>query len=144
MSPAATAATPTTSEPPHRPPGGFAVAIAPEQSRVGQMRRITSAHLALWKVDDSAAEDIVLAVSELVTNSILHGWGDVGLNVRYADGEVRVEVTDGNPEPAHLSVASEEGVSGRGLFLVGAVAWDWGVSEDGLTTWAVFKVVRHQ
>ncbi|MCZ4118112.1 ATP-binding protein [Streptomyces sp. H39-S7] len=120
------------------------MAFTPERARVHRMRRITAAHLALWGVDKSAADNVVLAVSELVTNGILHGCGDISLKVLYADDEVRVEVTDGNPEPARLSAAGDEDVSGRGLLLIRCFARDWGVSADGLTTWATFAAVRKQ
>lgn len=121
---------------------GFAVAFTPKETRVGQMRKITAAHMPLWGVPDGLAKDIVLAVSELVTNAIQHGKGDVGLRVRYVDTELRIEVTDGNPVPAEIHVprASEE--SGRGLFLVAALSWNWGVSDDGTKTWCIFRVPR--
>ncbi|MDX2820603.1 ATP-binding protein [Streptomyces ipomoeae] len=119
---------------------GFAVAFTPDKARVGPMRRITAAHLRLWKVPGPTAENIVLAVSELVANAIEHGYGDIGLTIVYACGEVRVEVTDSNPTPAKLTFADDEDVSGRGLFLVAVLAQDWGVSGDGRSTWCVFRV----
>ncbi|MFF7408851.1 ATP-binding protein [Streptomyces lydicus] len=66
------------------------------------MRRITTAHLRQWKVSGPTADHLVLAVSELVTNGTQHGQEDIGLNVRYTPGEVRVEVTDGSPRSTHL------------------------------------------
>ncbi|GGZ93194.1 ATP-binding protein [Streptomyces bluensis] len=124
----------------HQTALGFAVAFTPDRARVGRMRRITAAHLRLWKVCEPTAENIVLAVSELVANAIEHGCGDMGLTVLYACEEIRVEVTDGNPAPAKLTFADDEDVSGRGLFLVAVLARKWGVSEDGKTTWCVFRV----
>ncbi|MGQ4388592.1 ATP-binding protein [Streptomyces sp. SAS_270] len=116
------------------------MAFTPDKARVGGMRRITAAHLQLWKVSGPSAENIVLAVSELVANAIEHGCGDVELTVLYACGEVRVEVTDGNSAPATLTAADDEDVSGRGLFLVAVLSRDWGVSGDGRSTWCVFRV----
>ncbi|MFG2865491.1 ATP-binding protein [Streptomyces sioyaensis] len=139
MTPATAVAT-VASELLHQTTQCFAVAFTPDKARVGRMRRIAAAHLRLWKVSGSTADDIVLAVSELVTNGIQHGRGDIGLKVLYAAGEVRVEVTDGNPAPAQLTSAGNDDVSGRGLFLVAVFARDWGVSNDGKTTWCVFPV----
>lgn len=139
MSPA-TAVAMVAAELVHQTALGFAVAFTPDKARVGRMRRITAAHLRLWKVPGPTAENIVLAVSELVANAIEHGCGDIELTVLYACGEVRVEVTDGNPAPAKLTVADDEDVSGRGLFLVAVLAQDWGVSTDGRSTWCVFRV----
>ncbi|MFI0155785.1 ATP-binding protein [Streptomyces lydicus] len=138
MTAAAAAVVAVASELLHRSDRSFAVSCTPDTVRVGHMRRITTAHLRQWKVSGPTADHIVLAVSELVTNGIQHGQEDIGLNVRYTPGEVRVEVTDGSPSPAQLTYAEDEDVSGRGLFLVAALARDWGVSDDGKTTWCTF------
>ncbi|MFF0222826.1 ATP-binding protein [Streptomyces sp. NPDC004629] len=117
---------------------GFAVAFTPDKAQVGRMRRITAAHLRLWHVSEPTVENVVLAVSELVTNAIRYGRGDAGLKILYADDDVRVEVSDGNPEPA-LTNAQPDDTSGRGLFLVAVLARDWGVSDDGEMTWCIFN-----
>lgn len=140
MSPATAAVAAAAAELLHQRAQCFAVAFTPDEGRVGRMRRITTAHLRLWKVPGTTADDIVLAVSELVTNGIRYGRGVIGLKVLCTAGEVRVEVTDGNPAPAQLTSADAEDVSGRGLFLVAVCARDWGVSDDGLTTWATFRI----
>ncbi|MEN8656101.1 ATP-binding protein [Streptomyces sp. 21So2-11] len=119
---------------------GFAVAFTPGKSRVAHMRKITAAHLRLWRVPQSIAENVVLAVSELVTNGIQHGHGAVGLKAICSDGVLRVEVTDGNPSPAQLIAADDDDISGRGLFLVAVLAHTWGVSKDGHTTWCAFRL----
>ncbi|MFF4543647.1 ATP-binding protein [Streptomyces sp. NPDC001406] len=139
MSPATAVAT-LAAELLQRTARGFAVAFTPKEDRVGRMRRITVAHLRLWRVAGPIADDIVLAVSELVTNAVQHGDGDVALEVLYTDDEVRVEVTDGSPEPAQLSSAQPGDVSGRGLFIVAVLSLEWGVSDDGRKTWARFRV----
>ncbi|WP_411150131.1 ATP-binding protein [Streptomyces sp. A30] len=133
VAPAATKALPQTSR-------AFDVAFTSNPACVSRARRITRAFLSLWNVNGELAENIVLAVSELVTNAIEHGTGDVGLRVRYPDGELRIEVTDDNPAPAELRPADDEDVSGRGLFLVAVLARKWGVSGDGRSTWCVFRV----
>ncbi|MET8561184.1 ATP-binding protein [Streptomyces flaveolus] len=116
------------------------VAFASDPVFVSRARRITRAFLNLWNVNGELAENIVLAISELVTNAIEHGTGDVGLRLRYYDGELRIEVTDDNPTPAELRLAGDEDASGRGLFLVAVLARKWGVSKDGKTTWCIFGI----
>ncbi|CCK32132.1 hypothetical protein BN159_7753 [Streptomyces davaonensis JCM 4913] len=133
VAPAATKALPQTSR-------AFDVVFTSDPACVSQARRTTRAFLGLWNVNGELAENIVLAVSELVTNAVEHGTGDVGLRVRYDDDELRIEVTDGNPTPAELRAVGAEAVSGRGLFLVAVLARKWGVSKDGKTTWCVFRV----
>ncbi|UIX34510.1 ATP-binding protein [Streptomyces sp. GQFP] len=64
----------------------------------------------------------------------------MGLRIQYPDGELRIEVTDDNPTPATLRPADDEDLSGRGLFLIAVLSREWGVSDDGRTTWCVFRV----
>jgi anti-sigma regulatory factor (Ser/Thr protein kinase) len=116
------------------------VAFVSDPASVGRARRITRAYLGLWRVTGELAENIVLAVSELLTNAVEHGTGDVKLRLRYADGELRIEVTDDDPTPAELRLAGDEDVSGRGLFLVAVLSRKWGVSKDGKTTWCIFRI----
>lgn len=118
----------------------FDATFTSDPACVSEARRITRDFLSLWNVKGELAENIVLAVSELVTNAVEHGIGDLGLQVRYPDDELRIEVTDDNPAPAELRSADDEDVSGRGMFLVAVLARKWGVSEDGKTTWCVFRV----
>ncbi|MFI9078766.1 ATP-binding protein [Streptomyces sioyaensis] len=119
----------------------FEVAIAPDPVRVSGVRYDASTFLRRWAVPRSLAEDVGLAVSELVTNAIKHGLGTVSLRMRNAgDGELRVEVRDDSPDPARLRTAGDQDVSGRGMFLVAVLACDWGVSPDGTTTWATFRI----
>jgi anti-sigma regulatory factor (Ser/Thr protein kinase) len=128
----------------HQAARDFAVSIPPDKGLVHGTRRITTARLRLWNVPLPIAENIVLAVSELVTNAIAHGRGDIELKVSYADGDVRVEVTDDSSTPARLSVAEDDDVSGRGLFLVAVLAQNWGVNNAGKTTWCVFRTAARR
>ncbi|MFG3282029.1 ATP-binding protein [Streptomyces sp. NPDC048111] len=113
----------------------FEVAFPPDKVRVAHMRRITRAFLRHEHIDEAVVEDAVLAVSELVSNGVQHGRGELGLRVWCLERGVRVEVRDNNPAPAKLRVAAPDAESGRGLCLVNALAHDWGVSDSGATTW---------
>jgi anti-sigma regulatory factor (Ser/Thr protein kinase) len=110
----------------------------PEHVRAA--RRFVAAPLAAWPATQEAA---LLLVSEVVTNAILHSAsGDEGgsVEVRYAldDQEVYVEVADAGSagQPRRHGVYLE-GVSGRGLALVAAMASGWGVHEHqpGRVVW---------
>ncbi|MGW0844192.1 ATP-binding protein [Streptomyces sp. NPDC002787] len=134
MTPAA-AVTPVAAQPSH----AFGVTFTPAEILVGHLRHVTAAQMVIWGVRTELAEDIVLAVSELVGNAAQHGKGDVDLRVTYVGEELRIAVTDENPAPAKLRTASKYDTSGRGLFLVAALSQEWGVSDDGLTTWCTFR-----
>ena len=102
----------------------------PEHIRAA--RRFVAAALAAWPATQEAA---LLLVSEVVTNAILHsasGDHDGSLEVRYAldDHEVYVEVLDAGGAAGPRRYAQYlEGVSGRGLALVEALASGWGMHD---------------
>ncbi|WP_246596407.1 ATP-binding protein [Streptomyces aurantiacus] len=99
-----------------------------------QMRRAVRAGLSRWNRPD-ITEAAELLVTELVTNALRHGRGDVRVRVHLATGRVLIEVQDGSHEVAVPRNATPVDEDGRGLLLVTAIADDWGVSPDGTTTW---------
>jgi two-component sensor histidine kinase len=114
-----------------------------ERRSVPAARDFTQAALADWAVPLSARGDILLCVSELTTNALLHGVPPGrGFQLRLLPGIValRVEVHDsggGVPRPV---APQSEGESGRGLLLVSALADKWGVAErdPGKCVWCEF------
>ncbi|MBH5336631.1 ATP-binding protein [Streptomyces pactum] len=89
----------------------------------------------------AAAEDVLLVVSELVTNACLHAGGPEELRVSYQGKVLRLEVSDlgaGTPAPRTPHRAGRPG--GHGMFIVQRLCLDWGVlrSADGTgkTVWA--------
>lgn len=56
---------------------------------------------------EEAAEDVLLMVSELVTNACMHAGGPGALVLRHTADGLRMEVSDGSPEhpvAAHLEI----------------------------------------
>ncbi|MCC2275446.1 ATP-binding protein [Streptomyces sp. ET3-23] len=107
---------------------------------VGRLRRIGAAKLRHWGIP-SLVEDAELAISELVTNALLHGKGDqVAFRFLLAADVLALEVEDGSPEPAHVSTADPYDENGRGMFIVSALSTLCGVSTDGTKTWCTFTI----
>lgn len=97
-------------------------------------------------LDPTTLDDILLAVSELVTNAVKHGAAPVRLTIEAEEGLVRLEVHDAGaaddvPAPSRPTVSAR---SGRGLLLVAAVSAAWGVTpattQPGKSVWAAFPV----
>jgi anti-sigma regulatory factor (Ser/Thr protein kinase)/D-alanyl-D-alanine dipeptidase len=84
--------------------------------------------------------DAELAVSELVTNAVLHGREPITVSFAITPGGFRVRVHDGSPVSPAFSMLDPTAVTGRGLVLVSAVSDSWGVDpeEDGKTVWFGF------
>ncbi|MER7666850.1 ATP-binding protein [Kitasatospora sp. NPDC096128] len=80
-----------------------------------------------------AAEDVLLMVSELVTNACLHApGGPRELRLRWDGLRLRVEVTDASPVVPALRPAGPGRPGGHGLRVVERLAGAWGSTpEDG-------------
>ncbi|MFJ2444378.1 ATP-binding protein [Streptomyces sp. NPDC087658] len=106
---------------------------------VAEARRTTATVLKQWSLPEVPAEDARLVVSELVSNAIIHGSGDVRL--RHDDRELRIRVTDDSTAPARRRRAGAAGLGGRGLHLVACLSLRWGVADGGRTTYAVIPTL---
>ncbi|GAA4798224.1 hypothetical protein GCM10023220_27430 [Streptomyces ziwulingensis] len=110
-------------------------------------RRLATHRLDQWHLPygSPASDTVTLVVAELAANAVLHGrvpGRDFELRLAYdrTAGLVRVEVSDTHPDhPGPALRPPADADSGRGLFLVEAVAARWGVAErtgPGKTVWA--------
>lgn len=96
--------------------------------------------LSTWQVPDHKREDIVLVVSELVTNAILHGGAAEQLRLRRTARRVVIEVFDNGQRMPHPRAADLKAESGRGLHLVARLADRWGARpvRGGKAVWCEF------
>jgi serine phosphatase RsbU (regulator of sigma subunit)/anti-sigma regulatory factor (Ser/Thr protein kinase) len=96
---------------------------------VADARRFARAQLAEWdapELQDSAA----LAVSELVTNVVVHTGTAPVVELRLDAHRLRVEVEDQHPGralPTGVTTPSDDAEGGRGLMITAALASSWGV-----------------
>jgi serine/threonine-protein kinase RsbW len=90
-----------------------------------------------------AADVVVLLASETVTNAVLHSdsrrpGGKVTVTILEAADGVQVEVADAGSEQS-IPVVKGDGfvTGGHGLFLVQALATEWGYArgQPGTTVW---------
>ncbi|MER6536756.1 ATP-binding protein [Streptomyces sp. 900105755] len=91
---------------------------------------------------DGLADLAALLVSELVTNSLRHATGPIGVRLVRprlpGPGDtLRVEVSDPLPDPPRERAAGPDDESGRGLQLVAGSARSWGThpGDNGKTVW---------
>ena len=100
------------------------------------------------KVPAPAMDDIRLAISEVVTNAVVHGGEDpVEVRVSAADDFVNVVVEDPGrgfgpelvPRPEELQE------SGWGLYIVDSLSDRWGVTvADGTQVWFEIALGRYE
>ncbi|WP_075734424.1 ATP-binding protein [Streptomyces acidiscabies] len=120
-------------------PDRFVVSCSREPERVSQIRRTGAAHLRKWGLN-SLVDTASLLISELVTNAVRYGTGDITFSMARRSGEVLIEVTDGSSAFPRVRHPTADEESGRGMFLVEAMADRWGTSEDGTRTWCTLAV----
>ena len=82
-------------------------------------------------------DTVALLVSEVATNALVHGAGEVRVRVVPRPRGVRVEVLDGSPQLPAKRAATVYDEGGRGIALVEAVATAWGsqATAEGKTVW---------
>ncbi|MFF0787832.1 SpoIIE family protein phosphatase [Streptomyces spiralis] len=115
----------------------------------GSARGLARATLTEWRelgltVADRLADDVLVVVSELVTNAVVHAGTEVELVCRLEPetGACVVEVSDQHPSRAPRDHAGEAPYEppeyGRGLRLVAALAKEWGITyrTGAKTVWA--------
>ncbi|MEW2610737.1 ATP-binding protein [Streptomyces sp. NPDC047880] len=112
--------------------------IRPDPAEVGRARRWARSRLAGSGIqaDEPVAETLILLVSELVTNAVVHTGCPAVLRLSLpgaASGEaiVRLEVADRSVRAPVPRCADDDATGGRGLALVDGLADRWGWSAEG-------------
>ncbi|NUP17185.1 MAG: serine/threonine-protein phosphatase, partial [Streptomyces sp.] len=94
---------------------------------VGHARRFTRRTLRSWNVTGDAQDAVLLIVSELVTNALVHTDGRVRLDLTLVNHRLRVAVADSSPRtPIKPTSIGWEATGGRGILLVEAMSAAWG------------------
>jgi len=115
-----------------------------ERRSVPAARHFAHAFLAEWGLADAERSgDVLLCVSELATNALVHGvppGRQFRVFLRYDGRVLRVEVHDSGGGVPCVDQAGDGDEGGRGLLLVAALADKWGVAERdlGKVVWAEF------
>lgn len=119
-------------------------ALYPRDRRnVAVARDLTLITLADWGLT-RRTDDVLLCVSELVTNALLHGvppGRHSRLLLRYDGRVLGIEVHDSGPGVPRVVDDGDTGAEGgRGLLLVAALSDKWGVRERelGKAVWCEF------
>lgn len=108
---------------------------------VAETREVLRVSLRQWGVPELVDTTELLA-TELLTNALQHTGGGAVLTATLLPSgpRLRVEVRDSlarRPPPRIARQPDEQGTSGRGLFLVEALADTWGVESQppGKAVW---------
>nr|WP_052859698.1 ATP-binding protein [Streptomyces sp. SID7805] len=112
--------------------------VRPDPAEVGRARRWARSRLAGSGIgaDEPLAETLILLISELVTNAVVHTGSAAELRMCFSGsgavvGTVRVEVVDTSARPPRQRHADGDDTNGRGLELVDGLADRWGWQREG-------------
>ena len=121
----------------HEPFTASRVDLRRDPLEVARARRIVSQFCG--SLPSEVVTIAQLLTSELVTNALEHGSGDVTLSLDCEDGMLRIQVSDGSSRRPLLKRPRVEDDRGRGLLMVESLATAWGVSTalrgGGKTVW---------
>ncbi|MFD6994359.1 ATP-binding protein [Streptomyces sp. NPDC059943] len=112
--------------------------VGADPAEVGRARRWARSRLigSGMNDDEPLAETLILLISELVTNAVVHTGCPAVLRMLFGSGAaeagtVRVEVADTSARPPCPRHAQGEDTNGRGLELVDGLADRWGWQPEG-------------
>jgi signal transduction histidine kinase/DNA-binding response OmpR family regulator/serine phosphatase RsbU (regulator of sigma subunit) len=117
------------------------IAITGDLSKLRPTRQEVARRLREWGAEPDLVDDVVLLVSELVTNAVVHGRPPVELRVRRSRAHLVLEVEDHASYLPRRMRPTEHDEHGRGLQLVALLADRWGTrpTHDGKVVWCVFS-----
>jgi anti-sigma regulatory factor (Ser/Thr protein kinase) len=127
-------------------PDERAIDLAGESADASTARHATRDFLG-GRLPDGTCDEVLLLVSELVTNAVLHARTPLTVRMHLDTGHLRIEVEDGGDGAPDVHHASHDEVRGRGLQLVAAISTRWGVrsrrdDRPGKVVWFELDVDR--
>ena len=106
--------------------------FANDPAEIARARQMVRAYLEAWGFQRDLGP-MELAVSELVTNAIMHGEGRIDVSVSSLGDRLRLEVTDEGAAVPRAGGGTQEieGIGGWGLHLIESLSDAWGSADRG-------------
>jgi hypothetical protein len=122
-------------------PYRFDERLRPGPPAVVDARHMVADACRVWELP-LVVRDAELVVTELVSNAIRHGVGDVYLSVSRRRHFLHAAVHDANPALPRRREPDPDRESGRGLVILDAVTAGWGSTpaDPGKIVWATIRL----
>jgi anti-sigma regulatory factor (Ser/Thr protein kinase) len=121
--------------------GDFACQLAQSLGAPADARERVGGYLDGLGLPSELRSDVLLALSELVTNAVTHARAAPLVHIGLTPGLLRVEVRD--PSPSHpVKLPAGSAAGGFGVRLVSELAesWGWEHERGGKVVWAQFDL----
>jgi anti-sigma regulatory factor (Ser/Thr protein kinase) len=105
----------------------FTMELPSEATTPREARKAVAARFG----DQARCGELLLCVSEVVTNAVLHARSATVLTVRRSADVLTVEVQDDDPTPPVLRPHSNTATTGRGLRILEDLTVRWGTRPIG-------------
>jgi hypothetical protein len=117
-----------------------AQSFRPDPAEVSVARRFVRTALEgldIGSEGDDLGHTLILMVSELSTNAVLHARTDFTVKVLIDASHIRIEVSDANSRMPQPCLAPAGATTGRGLAILDGSGLDWGANRHrgGKTVW---------
>ncbi len=115
------------------------IAMEDDPGEARRVRRAVAGVLSASDVDPNRSQDALVAISELVSNALVHGGPPRRVHLTLRSGALEVQVFDGSRRPPRMIEAPGPEPGGRGLHLVSRLASAWGTEfgPDGKRVWCI-------
>ncbi|MCW2608666.1 MAG: histidine kinase [Frankiales bacterium] len=119
------------------------LSLPDDAQAVGVLRHTARRLLREWELDDDVQDSVLLLLSELATNALVHGHPPVEVRLRLGSTLV-LEVHDTASYLPSRRRPGDDDEHGRGLQLVSLLAERWGTrpTARGKAVWCVFRLDR--
>jgi anti-sigma regulatory factor (Ser/Thr protein kinase) len=115
-----------------------------ELPRSSEASRRARSALASWYATDLPKDELdaaALLASELVTNAVVHGTGQIQLRADLDEDRLRIEVMDEGEGLEHtVREVSFEELGGLGLVIVDTIASRWGIYDGSTHVWTEIEL----
>jgi serine phosphatase RsbU (regulator of sigma subunit)/anti-sigma regulatory factor (Ser/Thr protein kinase) len=120
------------------------LSLEPRESSVREARWFVRETLDSWGLG-TLKDAAVLAVSELVTNAVVHAGTAAVVSLEVVPGALRLSVEDSRPDrvlPIDGRPSGDDDERGRGLLITSTLAEKWGIeyTRETKTVWLTFTL----
>ncbi|WP_169739953.1 ATP-binding protein [Actinospica robiniae] len=113
---------------PHPAPNPWVTLTVPvaagDTAVLTHVRALARHTLASWHVDDEQADDILVVLSELATNALVHTSGPAEIRLTNLLAGIQLEVSDTSTREPDQETGPTDGEHGYGLALIAAALAD--------------------